>query len=147
MGAADCLRNLSLHDMLSKVVPATSAHPEFLESLANTTTETSRAIVSHAMFEATLSVAPGDTQSFQRHLCELLRQGLANSCRPAVPLYGLTINARSNGDSLMLVASECSFDFSSDSATASLEALFIKQQDGSVRVVVLATTWEPRAAK
>lgn len=147
MSAADCLRSLSLSDMLSKAGSATSAHPEFLGAGGmNTTTETSRAILSHAYFEATPSVAPEDIQSFVRRFCELLRQGLTNNCGPAVPLYSLTINARSN-ESIMLVDSECSFDFSSDSATAFLEALFVKQQNRSVRVVVLATTWEPRTAK
>jgi hypothetical protein len=145
MSAADCLHRLPLSDMLSKLVSATSAHPEFLVSGVNTTTETSRAIVSHAMFEATSAIARDDRLGFGKRFCELLRQSLTDNCGPASPLYGLTINARSN-ESSTVVDWECSFDFSSDSATASLEALLVKQKDQSLRVVVLATTWEPRAA-
>jgi hypothetical protein len=145
MSAADCLHRLPLSDMLSKSVSANSAHPEFLVSGANTTTETSRAIVSHAMFEATSSTTLDDSLGFWTRFCALLRQSLTDNCGPAAPLYGLTVNARSNGS--LVVDWECSFDLSSDSATASLEALLIKQKDRSLRVVVLATTWKTRAAK
>jgi len=145
MSAADCLHSLSLSDILSKAVSANSAHPEFLVSGANTTTETSRAIVSHAMFEATSSTTLDDSLGFWTRFCALLRQSLTDNCGPTAPLYGLTVNARSKGS--LVVDWECSFDLSSDSATASLEALLVKQQDRSVRVVVLVTKWEPRAAK
>jgi hypothetical protein len=142
MSAAACLRALSLNEMVFKVASTAPSAPHFI---ADTTTETSHATVSRALFETTVTLAESDVPvESGKALCDLLRAEVSNKCAPAVPLYNLTVNARSAGDWFALVDTECSLDFSSDSATALLEALFIKQQNRTLRIVLLATTWEPK---